>query len=126
ATSVLMYQWRWSGASARASAWLLGRFWRAGVVLALVYLLAGTSVYRAWVRFGHFFQTYGYGSLEMAAGAAAFLDREGISGAMFNTYDLGADLLYHDRKVFVDTRNVDYGFQFLKRTLDAANDRDVW
>jgi hypothetical protein len=126
ATGVLMYQWRWSGASARADAWLLERFWRAGVVLALVYLFAGVSVYRAWLNFGHYFQTYGYGSLEMAAGAAAFLDREGISGPMFNTYDLGSDLEYHGRKVFVDTRNSDYGYAFLKRTLDAANDKDVW
>lgn len=126
ATGVLMYQWRWSGASARAGAWLLGRVWRAGVILSLVYLLAGASVYRAWEIFGHYFQTYGYGSLEMAAGAAAFLDREGVGGPMFNTYDLGADLLYRGRKVFVDTRNVDYGYPFLKRTLDAANDEDVW
>jgi hypothetical protein len=113
-------------ASARADAWLLGRFWRAGAVLSLVYLLAGASVYRAWVSFGHYFQTYGYGSLEMAAGAAAFLDREGISGPMFNTYDLGSNLEYHGRKVFVDTRNSDYGYAFLRRTLDAANDKDTW
>jgi hypothetical protein len=126
ATGVLMYQWRGSGASTRAGAWLLASVWRAGAVLALVYLLAGAAVYRAWVSFGHFFQTYGYGSLEMAGGAAAFLDREGISGPMFNTYDLGADLEYHDRKVFVDTRNSDYGYAFIKRTLDAANDKDVW
>ena len=48
------------------------------------------------------------------------------SGPMFNTYDLGSDLEYHGRKVFVDTRNSDYGYAFLKRTLDAANDKDVW
>jgi hypothetical protein len=128
AIGVVMYQWRWmlTGAPARAGAWLVGRAWRAGVVVALIYLLAGAAVYSAWVRFGRYFQTYGYGSLEMAGGAAAFLNREGIGGPMFNTYDLGADLLYHDRKVFVDTRNVDYGYPFLKRTFDAANDKAVW
>ena len=126
ATSVVMYQWRWSVGWSRASDWLLGHFWRAGAILALVSVLAGAFVYSAWVRFGRYFQTYGYGSLEMAAGAAAFLDREGISGPMFNSYDLGPDLLYHGRKVFVDTRNVEYGYAFLKRTLDAANDKDVW
>jgi hypothetical protein len=126
ATGVLMYQWRWSGAWARGSSWLLGRAWRAASVLSLVYLLAGASVYGAWVTFGHYFQTYGYGSLEMAGGAAAFLDREGVSGPMFNTYDLGADLLYRGRKVFVDTRNVDYGYPFLKRLFQAANDKNVW
>jgi tetratricopeptide (TPR) repeat protein len=126
ATGVLMYQWRWSDASARAGAWLVGRVWRAGVILSLVYVLAGVSVYRAWEIFGRYFQTYGYGSLEMAGGAAAFLDREGISGPMFNTYDLGANLLYRGRKVFVDTRNVDYGYPFLQRLFEAANDKDVW
>jgi hypothetical protein len=129
ATAVVMYQWRWSGARhipARAGAWLFGRSWRAVAVFSLVYLLAGAATYRAWVRFGHYFQTYGYGSLEMAGGAAGFLDREGVSGPMFNTYDLGANLLYRNRKVFIDTRNVDYGYAFLKRTLDAANDKDVW
>lgn len=126
ATGVLMYQWRGSGAFARASAWLFGRPWRAAVVLAVVFLLAGVAVHRAWARYGRFFQTYGYGSLEMAGGAAAFLDREGIGGPMFNSYDLGADLIYRGRKVFVDTRNVDYGYAFLKRTFDAANDREVW
>jgi hypothetical protein len=126
ATGVLMYQWRWSGASARGSAWVLERAWRGASILSVVYLLAGASVYGAWVRFGHYFQTYGYGSLEMAAGAAAFLDREGVSGPMFNTYDLGADLLYRGRKVFVDTRNVDYGYAFLERLFEAANDKDAW
>ena len=129
ATGIVMYQWRWLGAPpilTRASAWLLGRAWRAAAVAAVIYLLAGVAVYSAWIRFGRYFQTYGYGSLEMAGGAAAFLNREGITGPMFNTYDLGADLLYHDRKVFVDTRNVDYGYAFLKRTFDAANDKDVW
>jgi hypothetical protein len=127
ATGVLMYQWRWSGwAAQRAGAWLLDRSWRAVAALSLVYLLAGVSAYRAWLQFGHPFQTYGYGSLEMAAGAAAFLDRERISGPMFNTYDLGANLLYRGRKVFVDTRNVDYGYPFLERLFDAAHDKDVW
>ncbi len=126
ATAVVMYQWRWSGTAARGGEWLLARVWRAGAVLVLAYLLAGAATYGAWVRFGNYFQTYGYGSLEMAGGAAAFLDREAIAGPMFNTYDLGADLLYRGRKVFVDTRNVDYGYAFLKRTLDAANDKDVW
>jgi hypothetical protein len=126
ATGIVMYQWRWSGAFLRADAWLLQRVWRAGAVMAVIYVLTGAAAYRAWVRFGHYFQTYGYGSLEMAAGAAAFLDREGVSGPMFNTYDLGANLLYRGRKVFIDTRNVDYGYAFLQRTLDAANDKNVW
>jgi tetratricopeptide (TPR) repeat protein len=62
----------------------------------------------------------------MAAGAATFLDREDIRGPMFNSYDLGPDLEYRGRKVFVDTRNVEYGYAFLKRTLDAANDQELW
>src|SRR5262245_16697334 len=129
ATGLVMYQWRWLGArevSARASAWLLSRAWRAAAVAVVIYLLAGVAVYSAWIKFGRYFQTYGYGSLGMAGRAAAFLNREGITGPMFNTYDLGADLLYHDRKVFVDTRNVDYGYAFLKRTFDAANDQEIW
>jgi hypothetical protein len=42
---------------------------------------------------------------------------------------LGAYLLhrgYPDRKVFVDGRNVDYGYEFLDKTFKAANDEKIW
>ena len=31
-----------------------------------------------------------------------------------------------DRKVFVDGRNVDYGYEFLRKTMDAAQDPSTW
>jgi hypothetical protein len=82
--------------------------------------------HQTWLAFGQRYLVHGYGEREMAAGAAAFLDRERVQGPMFDMYDIGGDLLYRNRKVFVDGRNVDYGFDFLKRVFDAATDRLTW
>jgi hypothetical protein len=126
ALGVIIYQWRWNRPASHVADWLRFRAWRAAATLVVVYTLLGFAAYRAWLAFGQQELIYGYGAREMAAGAAAFLEREDVQGPMFNMYDIGADLLYHDRKVFVDGRNVDYGFPFLKRVFDAAGDRKVW
>lgn len=71
----------------------------------------------------------GVGTEEIAAGAYDFLEREGIGKRMFNTYAIGGYLLYRgapERKVFVDGRNVDYGFAFLKDALDARWNLAIW
>lgn len=61
-----------------------------------------------------------------AAGAADFLDARGIQGKIFNTYGIGGYLLFRDRKVFLDGRNVDYGYDHLKTALDARYDAASW
>ena len=69
------------------------------------------------------------GTLEQYASAYDFIEHAQPSGNMFNSFDVGAYLLfrgYPDRKVFVDGRNVDYGYEFLKKATAAAQDPEVW
>jgi hypothetical protein len=70
-----------------------------------------------------------FGTHEPASTAYTFIEENNLAGNMFNTYGLGGYLIfrgYPNRKVFVDGRNVDYGFDFLKDTLDAAQDENIW
>ena len=72
---------------------------------------------------------FGYGQFDFAKGAVDFLEREKITGTMFNTYGIGGYLLYRgypDRKVFIDGRNVDYGLDFMARTYAGGVDADRW
>ena len=69
------------------------------------------------------------GTLEQHASAYDFLEQAKPTGNMFNSFDVGAYFLYRgypDRKVFVDGRNVDYGYDFLKKTTSAAQNPEVW
>tara|TARA_Y100000310_G_scaffold204750_1_gene204975 strand:+ start:67 stop:1830 length:1764 start_codon:yes stop_codon:yes gene_type:complete len=71
----------------------------------------------------------GLGTHEPYATAYEFVETSGLTGNMFNTYDIGGYLLYRgypDRKVFVDGRNIDYGYNFLSKTLAAAQNADTW
>src|SRR3990167_6968463 len=69
---------------------------------------------------------YGFGSYEPVKGAVEFLNKNSIQGKMFNSYGAGGYLLFSDRKVFVDGRNVEYGFDFLTQALLARNDANVF
>ena len=69
------------------------------------------------------------GVVEHYASAYEFLEKVQPSGNMFNSFDVGAYFLfrgYPDRKVFVDGRNVDYGYEFLKEMAAAAQNANVW
>ncbi len=71
----------------------------------------------------------GYGVSAPAKGAADFLEREKITGNMFNSYNIGSYLLYRgypNRKVFVDGRYVDYGLSFMEQTIKAGEDPALW
>ncbi len=71
----------------------------------------------------------GFGTEEMARDAFDFVVVNGIEGPVFNTYSVGGYLLYRgapQRKVFIDGRNVDYGYEFLKDALDARYDKVVF
>jgi tetratricopeptide (TPR) repeat protein len=53
-------------------------------------------------------------------GAMAFLDRAGVQGRMFNEYEYGGELLFHgwpQRKVFIDSRAVEYGGELIQAAL---------
>lgn len=92
----------------------------------LLFGIVGVSAHgRAYV-FKQERQLYGLGARAPAERAADFLEREGIAGPMYNTYDLGGYLLFRGRKVFIDGRNVDYGFAFMDRAFRSEQDRALW
>lgn len=71
----------------------------------------------------------GYGVAAVAEGAMDFIEKVGIRGQMFNTYAIGDYLLYRgypDRKVYMDGRNIDYGYDFLREASLAGFDSKVW
>lgn len=91
--------------------------------------LLGTYSYRKYTAFCARYQLQGLGAFAPAQGAYEFLERENVQGRMFNTYGVGGYLIYRGypgRLVFNDCRNVDYGFEFLKRAFAAAFLQDAW
>ncbi len=72
---------------------------------------------------------YGYGVFAPAQDAEAFVSRVRIQGKMFNTYGIGGYLIYTGyphRKVYIDGRNVDYGFDFMAKTFAAQTSKEKW
>lgn len=68
----------------------------------------------------------GFGTKEIGAKAVDFVEENQIQGPMFNTYAIGGYLLHRDRKVFIDGRNVDYGYEHLKISREARFDERVF
>jgi len=67
---------------------------------------------------------FGYGIDDRGPRRLRFLDRLAARGPLFNNYDIGGYLLYRGyprRAMFVDGRNVDYGFDFLEKTLKRVS-----
>lgn len=72
------------------------------------------------------FYAEGYGTFAPAKGAVEFVEREHIPGPLFNTYGIGGYLIWKGLPVYIDGRNVDYGFDFMLRTFEAGKDPSVW
>lgn len=73
-------------------------------------LWAAPGVLRRW----------GLGGEAPFAGAAAFLERAGVRGRMFNEYEAGGPLIWRlhpERKVFIDGRSLEYGSDLVRRAL---------
>lgn len=129
AAGIIIYQLKHATAWDRALAWVRARpatfiF----LTLAVGGLVIGNTA-QHFQRFAARDHLYGYGKFDLAKGAADFLDREQVSGKMFNTYGIGGYMIYRsypDRKVFIDGRNVDYGFDYLGRALVAQKDEKAW
>lgn len=92
-------------------------------ILAALLLLLINAPYRTFLLRRNL---AGPGAFSAAMGAADFLDREKIGGRMFNTYTAGGYLLFRGRKVFLDGRNVDYGFDYLDEALRARYDHALF
>lgn len=106
----------------------LAQKWHAiGITIFLIGVIIGIDTpYRSFLAVTN---RQGFGTEEMAREAFDFVSDNGIEGPMFNTYSLGGYLLYRgspQRKVFIDGRNVDYGYDFLKAALDARYDRGIF
>ncbi len=102
-------------------------------VLAILGLLFGLCVYTHahYADFVKKDQLQGYGIFDFGGSAVDFLEREHISGTMFNTYGIGGYLIHRGypdpaRKVFIDGRNVDYGFAMMNQTYLAGTDPVQW
>ncbi len=72
---------------------------------------------------------FGFGIHEPMRSAYQFIEEHNIEGPMFNNYNAGGELLYRgypERKVFIDGRNIDYGYDFLMDAINAGVDESVW
>ena len=91
---------------------------------AILIPVAIQSKYVSTVRYGW----GGMGAYEPLKGACGFLDHESLNGPLFNTFETGAPLLFCShphRHIFVDGRNVDHGYAFLKDLFAAGGNATV-
>lgn len=98
-------------------------------VTILLLLLTTPPAYAAYRNLVQRDYLYGYGVFAPAANAYDFLEKNSIRGNTFNTYGVGGYLIYKgypERKVFIDGRNVDYGFDFMAATYAAGIDTKAW
>ncbi len=100
-----------------------------GITTILVLCVLSNVAYARSFGFERQDNLFGFGQFDLARGAVDFLERENITGNMFNTYGIGGYLIhrgYPDRKVFIDGRNVDYGFDFMAHAYAAGINKDQW
>ncbi|MCA9371246.1 MAG: hypothetical protein KC680_04765, partial [Candidatus Peregrinibacteria bacterium] len=72
---------------------------------------------------------FGIGLFEPGRGAYAFIESQHLEGPIFNNYNIGGELIYRGypkRKVFIDGRNIDYGYDFLVQATNAGVEESVW
>lgn len=91
--------------------------------LASIVILAGLwytdEYYQVFVRRNNL---RGFGAFAPAEGAAEFMLREGLgTEKIYNTYAVGGYLLFRGIPVFMDGRNVDYGYDYLNEALEARH-----
>lgn len=113
----------------RVWAWLAHRRVVASVVTIIVVLLLARHAVARSYAFERQDNLFGFGQFDLARGATDFIEREKITGNMFNTYGIGGYLIYRgypDRKVFIDGRNVDYGFDYMARAYAAGINPERW
>lgn len=120
-------------ACSEKAGWILKRVERRRVLAGGLLAAAGAGLLIqaqiSTVAFAARDNLYGYGVFDLAKGAYNFLEQEQVGGRMFNTYGIGGYLIYRgypQRLVYIDGRNVDYGFDFMGRTYAASLDPQAW
>lgn len=68
----------------------------------------------------------GLGLVTKVNASAEFYKSNNIQGNVFNNYDIGGYLIFHDIKVFVDNRPEAYSPKLLKTYQDAQKDEEIW
>ena len=95
--------------------------------LALVFLTMYVRAdYFAFCQKDHLF---GYGVFDLAKGSYEFLEREHVQGNMFNTDGIGGYLSYRGyphRPIYMDGRNVEFGFETMYNTYFAGEHPELW
>ncbi len=129
ALATCFYQLKHSKPWDRLCGWMALRSGMVAVATVCVLILLGrAAAERSW-NFEQPDHLFGFGQFDLARGAYDFIERENVTGNMFNTYGIGGYLIYRgypDRKVFIDGRNVDYGMDFMTRTYAAGVNSAVW
>jgi tetratricopeptide (TPR) repeat protein len=113
----------------RAEEWMKQKYILAAVLLIILLVTATHTAIARSFAYERPDNLFGFGQFDLARGATDFIEREHITGNMFNTYGIGGYLInrgYPDRKVFIDGRNVDYGFDFMAHTYAAGINPDHW
>lgn len=128
-TGVIFYQLKHYPPYNRAIHWFTERLAPLSLTTALLF---GGITYTTRERYDAFAardHLYGYGVFDLARGAYDFIEKENIHGHMFNTYGIGGYLMYRgypNRQIYIDGRNVDYGFDFMAKTYLAQKDPNAW
>lgn len=129
AVAVTIYQLKYNAAFDRFASYLTRRQVLAALLLVCSWLGLFAYTTRHYQNFVQEDQLFGYGSFTPAKGAYEFITKNDIKGNMFNTYGIGGYLLYRgypDRKVYIDGRNVDYGYDFMNEMFQSGLDGDSW
>ncbi len=125
-TGIIFFQLRWNEMWQRWTERLSQRAIPAFALLVVFLGLTGWFAFHRSQSLQRSQNLFGYGTFEPASDSADFLEREKITGNIFNSYEYGGYLEYRGFPVFVDGRNVDFGYDFLRRMFDAAQQEKVW
>lgn len=89
-------------------------------------LLLGCATYVQTTKVDMRDNLFGFGEFTPLKGASEYIQEAGITGNMFNNYNAGGELLFRGYKVFLDGRNLDYGYEYITRALDAGKSAAAW
>ena len=101
--------------------------WFAGATVCVAGLLLVSTNLPQYIPY---WRQFGFGLEEGNNAAADFMQKNGITGPLFNNYDIGGYLIWHlfpKERVFVDNRPEAYRVDFFKKTYVAAQENEsVW
>ncbi len=129
AIATCFYQCDRSERIQRVWLWMASRKKTVAIASLILVIFLSRVAYLRSLGFERQDNLFGFGQFDLARGAYDFVERERIAGNMFNTYGIGGYLIYRgypDRKVFIDGRNVDYGFDFMLQAFTAGFEPESW